>query len=314
MTCHSCRIEAVKAGRARNGAQRFKCQQCHKRFTTPTETLFGTDSRLPEETALRILHCLLEGNSVRSTARLCDVEPKTVLSVLMLASERCERIATERIQHVPVKDVQADEIWGYVYCKEKNRPRGRDEDPAIGDYYCWVGIERTSKLILAWECGKRDQKSADAFMTKLWQATTLERFQLTADGFRAYPSAVDYAFGERLDFATLTKIYAVGREGEARYTPPKIERTIKTAYTGDPDEKHVCTSHIERQNLSIRMGMRRMTRLTNGFSKKAENLKAAYALWFSFYNFCRIHQTLRITPAMAAGITDHVWSVRELLA
>jgi transposase-like protein/IS1 family transposase len=312
VTCHSCRIECKRKGRDRKGVQRFQCRQCSKTFLEPQEKPLD-GMYLPVEKAEAVLKLLLEGTSIATAERLTGVHHTTILKLLVLAGEKCERLSAERIKHVPVADVQADEVWGYVYCKEANRPFDREDDATIGDFYTFIGIERTSKLILAWECGKRDQKSTDAFMTKLWHATHLERFQLTTDGFRSYPSAVDLAFGERVDFATLVKQYAVGREGEARYAPPKIQRTIKTAYTGDPEEKRVCTSHIERTNLSVRMGMRRMTRLTNAFSKKAENLKAAFALWLTFYNFCRVHKTLRCTPAMAAGIADHIWSVRELL-
>jgi IS1 family transposase len=223
-----------------------------------------------------ILHCLLEGNSVRSTARLCDVEPKTVLTMLKLAGENCERIMGRMVVNIPVTDVQCDEIWGFVQKKEAHKYPWEANDNSIGDAYCFVAIERESKLILNFALGRRDQATTDTFIEGLRAATAPQRFQITTDGFQ--PDA----------------------------TPKAI--------MGKPDKARICTSHVERQNLSIRMGMRRMTRLTNAFSKKWENLWAAYCLWFAFYNFCRIHQALRVTPAMQAGITDRVWDLENLIS
>jgi transposase-like protein/IS1 family transposase len=312
MTCHSCRIEAVKAGRARNGAQRFKCQQCRKRFTEPQERLFGDDSRLPEVTTLHILHCLLEGNSVRATARLCEVEPKTVLHVLALAGERCERLLGKTIINVPVKDVQADEIWSFIGKKQKQvQP---EDDPNLGDAYCFVAIERTSKLVLNFALGKRDQATTNIFIEGLRHATSRKEFQITTDGFTPYVSAIENTLSDRVDFAQLIKVYRATPEGERRYSPAEVVSTEVVVGIGSPDPKRICTSHIERQNLSMRMGIRRFTRLTNAFSKKWDNHWTALCVWFAFYNFCRVHQTLRITPAMAAGISDHIWTIRELIS
>ena len=276
MTCHSCRIETVKAGKGRNSTQRYRCQQCGKRYSEPREKPFGADVRLPKEKVHMILHCLLEGNSVRSTARLCDVEPKTVLTMLKLAGENCERIMGRMVVNIPVTDVQCDEIWGFVQKKEAHKYPWEANDNSIGDAYCFVAIERESKLILNFALGRRDQATTDTFIEGLRAATAPQRFQITTDGFQ--PDA----------------------------TPKAI--------MGKPDKARICTSHVERQNLSIRMGMRRMTRLTNAFSKKWENLWAAYCLWFAFYNFCRIHQALRVTPAMQAGITDRVWDLENLIS
>jgi IS1 family transposase len=219
-------------------------------------------------------------------------------------------LLTEKIRGLSVADVQADEVWGYVWCKEKNKPT---DSPFIGDAYSFVGSERNSKLILAWHLGRRTAEHAMEFTERLRTATS-GRFQITADGWPSYRDCVPYSVGMRADSATLVKVYQSDREIEARYSPPEVAATIVTPIHGKPDPAPICISHVERQNLSIRMGMRRMTRLTNAFSKKWENLRAAYALWFAFFNFCRVHKTLRCTPAMEAGIADHVWSVRELLA
>jgi transposase-like protein/IS1 family transposase len=312
MTCHSCRIETVKAGRAKNGTQRHKCQQCGKRFTEPVERILGSDSRLPEEKALMILRCLLEGNSVRSTARLCDVEPNTVLNILALAGERCERLIGDKLRNVPVTDVQADEIWSFVGKKEKRRQPG--DDSTLGDCYTFVAIDRVTKLVLNFSVGRRDQSTTNVFVEGLRQATAHQRFQITTDGFAPYRSAIDNTLGDRVDFAQLIKVYRATAEGERRYSPAEVVSTEVVVGIGQPDPARICTSHVERQNLSMRMGIRRFTRLTNAFSKKFENHWAAICLWFAYYNWCRIHQTLRITPAMAAGITDHVWELKELVS
>jgi len=312
VTCHSCKIDAVKSGRARNGAQRFKCQQCRKRFTEPQERLFGTDSRLPEDKALMILNCLIEGNSARSTARLCGVEPKTVLSILTLAGERCERVMSEKIRNIEVRDVECDEVWSFIGKKAKNlRP---EENQLLGDCYVFVGIERHTKLVLNIAIGKRDQVTTDAFIEGIRQVTTKSHFQITTDGFQPYKYAIPRFLGDRCDFAQLIKVFRATREGEARYSPAEVKSVEEVIVMGRPDRERICTSIIERSNLSLRMGLRRFTRLTNAFSKKWENHCAAVMLWYAFYNFCRVHKSLRVTPAMAAGITDRVWEIRDLIS
>jgi transposase-like protein/IS1 family transposase len=312
MTCHSCLIDTVKAGLARNGAQRFKCQQCNKRFTPPTERIFGSDSRLPEEKALMILRCLMEGNSVRSTARLCDVEPKTVLNILTLAGERCERIMADKIRNIKVRDVECDEVWSYVGKKEKRvRP---EDDQNLGDCYTFVAIERHTKLVLQITMGKRNQQTTDVFIEGLRHATAHCRFQITTDGFTPYRSAISNTLHDRCDFAQLIKVYRAAPEGERRYSPAEVQSVETVIALGRPDPERICTSIIERSNLSLRMGLRRFTRLTNGFSKKWENHWSAVAVWYAYYNFCRIHKSLRVTPAMAAGIADKVWDLRDLMA
>jgi IS1 family transposase len=174
-------------------------------------------------------------------------------------------------------------------------------------------MERNTKLVLAWHLGKRTVKSTDTFIGKLAYATSEDRFQLTTDGFQPYVNTVKMLLRDRVDFAQLIKVYGVSRDGEQRYSPAEVVDSVPVEIMGRPVADRICTSHIERQNLSIRMGMRRMTRLTNGFSKKWENLEFAYALWFAYYNFCRVHKTLRVTPAMEAGITDHIWTIAELI-
>jgi len=314
VTCHNCRTDMVKAGKGRNQLQRYKCQQCGKRYTEAHEKPFGEDVRLNQNVVVSILHCLLEGNSVRSTARLCSVEPKTVLAMLEHAGKNCERIMGKLLVNVPVKDVQCDEIWGFVQKKEAHKFPFEASDTSIGAAYCFVAIEWHSKLVLNFALGRRDQAITDAFIEGLRGATANQRFQITTDGFQPYKSSIETTLGDRVDYAMLIKTYAESAEGERRYSPAEVVDAKPVTVIGNSDQAKICTSHIERQNLSIRMGMRRMTRLTNAFSKKWENLWYAYCLWFAFYNFCRVHRTLRVTPAMEAGITNRVWDIENLVS
>ena len=309
MTCHYCRNTCKRFGKHRNGLQRFRCNQCAKTFTEEHDRPLD-DMRLPLDRAVSILQLLLEGMSVRSVERVTGVHRDTILRLLVRAGDRCETLMVDKVCNLPVKDVEVDEIWGYVGKKEGHKS---DEDGAeLGDAYCFIGMERSTKLVLAYHLGKRTAKSTDDFIGKLAYATSTDRYQLTSDGFKPYVSAVKMILRDRVDFAQLVKVYGAPRDGEQRYSPAEVVDSVPCEIMGRPVRDRICTSHIERQNLSVRMGMRRMTRLTNAFSKKWENLQAAYSLWFAFYNFCRVHKTLRVTPAMEAGITDHAWSIAEL--
>ncbi len=312
MTCHSCRIVCKKFGKHRNGLQRFRCVQCRKTFTEDHDRPLD-DMRLPLDKAVSVLTLLLEGMSVRSVERVTGVHRDTILRLLVFAGDRCRRLMQRKIEHLDVRDVEADEIWGYVYKKEGHiRP---DESRApVGDAYCFVAMERNTKLVLAFHLGRRCRVDTEAFLNKLRYATSDRRFQLSTDGFQAYAPAVGLTLQDRVDYAQIIKVYGAPRDGEQRYSPAEVISTETVPVMGKPDFRRVCTSHVERQNLSIRMGMRRMTRLTNAFSKKWENLEAAYYLWFAFYNFCRVHKSLRITPAMEAGVTDHAWNILELVS
>jgi IS1 family transposase len=270
--------------------------------------------RLPLNQAVRVLKLLLEGMSVRGAERITGVHRDTILSLLVLAGERCQRLMDEKIKGIEVRDVEVDEIWGYVYKKEGHKPEHEKNIMEIGDAYCFIAMERNTKLVLTHYLGKRTGQSTDEFISRLALATAPQRrYQLTSDGFYPYKPAVKSFLRGRVDFAQLVKVYASPREGEQRYSPAEVVDSVPSKVMGNPDSDRICTSHIERQNLSIRMGMRRMTRLTNAFSKKWENLQAAYSLWFAFYNYCRVHKTLKVTPAMESGLSDHIWSLNELL-
>jgi IS1 family transposase len=265
------------------------------------------------EDADKVLSMLVEGCSVSSVKRLTGIHPKTILKLLVVAGERCEKVMGRLIVNVPVRDVQCDEIWGFVKKKEAHKFPFEKDDKNIGDAYCFVAIERKNKLVLNFALGRRDQATTDIFIEGLRAATAANRFQLSTDGFGPYVSAITTTLSDRADFGQLIKTYAAPREGEARYSPPEVVGAMKKPIMGDPDPDKICTSHIERQNLTMRMQIRRLTRLTNAFSKKWENLWAALCVHFAWYNFVRVHKTLRVTPAMEAGLTDHPWSIRELL-
>jgi len=223
VTCHNCKIDMVKAGKGRNELQRYKCQQCGKRFTEPHDKPFGEDVRLKQDVVVSILHCLLEGNSVRSTARLCGVEAKTVLTMLEHAGKNCERIMGKLLVNIPVKDVQCDEIWGYVQKKEAHKFPFEAHDNSIGDAYCFVAIERNSKLVLNFALGRRDQATTDAFIEGLRGATAAQRFQITTDGFQPYRSSIETTLGDRVDYGMLIKF------GESRISYPRYYPKFKPA-------------------------------------------------------------------------------------
>jgi len=314
MVCHNCQLLAKKFGKDRRGNQRYYCATCAKTFSAPREKPLE-NMYLPMDRALLCLHLLVEGNSIASATRVSGVDKGTILSLLKVAGQRCLRLMDERVKGVKVKYVEADEIWGFVQKKERRKKTEEANNPYIGDAYTFVGIEATSKLILCFELGRRDEPTALAFMEKLQRATD-GRFQLTTDGLLAYIDAVETVFGADIDFAQLVKSYVSDTAGpaERRYSPGDFISAVKTVIMGQPNKKSICTSYVERQNLTMRMAIRRLTRLTNAFSKKWENLKLALVLHFAYYNFCRVHQTLRCTPAMDAGITDHIWNLGELLA
>ncbi len=312
MTCEDCNIRCQRFGKHRNGLLRFRCPQCKRTYTEPHTQTLGM--YIPQEKAVMVIQLLLEGNSIRSTERITGLDRNTIMKLLVLAGEKCEKLLESRIKNIPVSDVQCDEIWGFVQKKEGHKWMYESDRKDIGDAYCFTAVERNSKLLLAWHLGRRDAESTVAFIEKLRTATAEKQFQVTTDGFRPYVDAIDTALVDRVDFAQLVKVYATSNEAEHRYSPGEVAGAVPSVITGNPDPRRICTSHVERHNLSIRMEMRRMTRLTNAFSKKWDNLKAAYALWFAWYNFGRIHRTLRMTPAMEAGITDHIWTIAELLA
>lgn len=224
----------------------------------------------------------------------------------------CARYQDEVVRNIRARRVQCDKIWQFCYAKAKNVPAEKQGVFGYGDVWTWVGIDADTKLIISWLVGTRDAGSAYTFMMDVADRVR-GRLQLTTDGHTPYLAAVEHAFGADVDYAMLVKLYGSDPAAEKRYSPAQCIGTRCHTVTGDPDPKHISTSYVERQNLTMRMSMRRFTRLTNGFSKKVENHTAAVALHFMHYNFARVHQTLRVTPAMEAGIADHVWTLGEIV-
>lgn len=308
--CAMCETPCNRFGKHRNGLRRFRCSSCGKTYTESHKRPFGAMT-VPTDKAVLALQLLVEGTSIRSTERITGLHRDTILRLLVNAGEKCEKLMARKIVNVPVRDVELDEIWGFVGKKEKRVQC--DDDPSFGDAYTFVAIERNTKLVLNFTLGKRNQATTDAFVEGLRLATANKPFQVTTDGFAAYRSAIWNTLSDRVDFAQLIKVYRAVPEGERRYSPAEVVSTEVVPVIGTPDPKRICTSIVERQNLTMRMQIRRLTRLTNGFSRKFENLWAALCLHFAYYNFCRIHKSIRVTPAMEAGITDHVWTILEIL-
>ena len=261
----------------------------------------------------KIISCLVEGCSLRSTVRLTGFSRKGVSRVLVDVGAACAAYHDKAMRNLPCKVLQVDEAWTFTYCKQANIPEQFKDSNGVGDTWTWVAIDADTKLIPAWHVGDRSTDSASVFVQDL-KDRLANRVQLTSDGHRPYLEAVESAFGSEIDYAMMVKLFGKQYGFEGRYSPPKCTGVRRRTIVGKPSKERVSTSFVERQNLTLRMNNRRFTRLTNGFSKKIENHRHSLAIHFMHYNFCRIHQTLRVTPAMEAGLTDHVWSVEEIIS
>jgi IS1 family transposase len=271
-------------------------------------------NRLSREQRCQIVRTLVEGNSIRATCRITGIAKGTVLKLLADLGPVCAAYEDDHLVNLETHRVECDEIWAFVHAKAKNVPVERQGEFGIGDVWTWTAIDAQSKLVINWTVGNRDTDTAVAFMRGVAKRLK-HRVQLTTDGHRPYLYAVDDAFAGEVDYAQLIKLYGADKTAETRYSPAVCTGSKREVVVGSPDKGLISTSYVERQNLTMRMGMRRFTRLTNGFSKKAENLAYAVALHFMYYNFARPHQTLRgQTPAMAAGVADHVWEISEIVA
>lgn len=268
-------------------------------------------NRLTTSKRAEIIRCLVEGNSIRSTVRITGAAKNTVTRLLVDLGAACSAYQNKHLRNLTCQRIQVDEIWSFTYAKAKNVPTAKAAPDGAGDTWTWTAICADTKLVPSWLVGGRDGEYALAFIDDLRQRLA-NRVQLTSDGYKAYLEAVEEAFGDDVDYAVLQKLYGTAPEAQTRYSPAKCIGVRSDDITGSPDPKHVSTSYVERQNLTMRMHMRRFTRLTNGFSKKLANHEAAVALHFMHYNFVRIHQSLRIAPAMAAGVTDRLWSIEDI--
>ena len=272
-------------------------------------------NKLPIKTRSLILNMLCEGQSMRATARLADVSFNTVAKLLIDAGKVCADLHDELVQGVTARRIQCDEIWAFTYAKQKNVATAKAAPSEAGDTWTWTALDSDSKLIVSWLVGGRDGEYAISFMDDL-RSRLVNRVQLTTDGHKAYLEAVEGAFGADVDYAQLIKLYGepTGQKGhERKYSPSECTGTRKSRVEGNPDPAQVSTSYVERQNLTMRMQMRRFTRLTNAFSKKFENHMHMVALYTVWYNFIRIHKTLRVTPAMEAGLSETVWDMEDLV-
>ena len=269
-------------------------------------------NKLSTEKRAQVIAALVEGVSINATVRMTNVSKPTILKLLKDLGCACAEYQDRTLRGLKCRRLQCDEIWSFVLMKQKNIPAARVGEWGIGDVWTWTAIDADTKIIPSWLIGPRDAGTAHAFIEDLASRLT-HRVQLTTDGLKAYLDAVYDAFGGEVDFSQLVKLYGAEQAGEARYSPPKCIGCRKTKIIGKPDPEHVSTSYVERQNLSMRMGMRRFTRLTNAHSKKVENHEHAVALYFMHYNFARVHMSLRVTPAMEARIADHVWSLEEIV-
>jgi IS1 family transposase len=271
-------------------------------------------NRLTNEKRTAVIKCLCEGLGIRATVRMTGVSKNTIVKLLTEIGTACSDFQDKIFRNLKCKRIQCDEIWSFCYAKDKNVPKDKRGKFGFGDIWTWTAICPDTKIIPSWRVGGRNAWHAQHFMYDLAERLA-NRIQLTTDGHRVYLQAVEGAFGNEVDYAMLVKLYGdAPRDKEARYSPAECISCRAVPIVGEPDHEHISTSYVERHNLTMRMTMRRFTRLTNAFSKKLDNHIAALSLYFMYYNFCRVHQTLRVTPAMEAGLSDHVWNVEEIVA
>ncbi len=270
-------------------------------------------NRLKEDKQIAILSMLVEGNSIRSIERMTGVHRDTIMRLMVGMGERCQAFMEAKMKNLGCTRLEIDEIW--TFCGKKQvRLAGNERRCALlGDQYVFYAIDPITKLIPTWVIGKRDAVTTDTFVWKLKHCLNGVKPQISSDAFRPYFYAMSSVFGSEVDYASITKEYESAPVGPGRYAPPRVAGTIKRVYQGKPDNRYICTSYVERHNLTIRTFMRRFTRLSLGFSKKMANLRAAVALHFAYYNFCWIPRTTRVTPAMEAGIADRLWTIADLL-
>ena len=313
MNCPYCEGLPKKHGKDRYGNQRYRCKECGKTYIDK-ERLAGKN--LAADKIELVIKLLVEGNSIRATERISNVHRDTVLRLLETVGKRCMWIQEELVRGVKVSDIEADEIWGFVEMKQKTaNNNGLGDEEKKGSVYTFTAIEANSKLIVAWHLGKRTEHHTYLFLEKIYHAVkdATTRFQMSTDAFKGYDHSVNEVLGAIADYGQIIKIYGKPNPDEIRYSASDVIEVKKRIISGNPTMETISTSYVERQNLTMRMSMRRLTRLSNGFSKKFENLEYALALHFAYYNFCRIHSSIRCTPAMEAGISKHVWDIKELV-
>lgn len=271
-------------------------------------------NRLSVDDRVRILGALVEGNSIRGTARMCGVDKKTVLRLLADVGDACDVYQDHALRNLKSEQIQCDEIWSFCHAKERNLPVEKRGADGVGDLWTWTAIDSDTKLIVTWHLGKRTRGDADQFIHDLSERITSARVQISTDGLGSYIEPIQRWFHHRADHGSEVKDYGIldDESPDRKYSPMVVKRVIRTPIYGVPDPDRISTAHVERNNLTMRMSMRRFTRLTNGFSKKAENLQRALALHFMHYNFCRKHSSIKTTPAIKAGLTNRMWTLHDL--
>ena len=279
----------------------------------PFSSIMVSMNSLTNDQRIQVIGQIFEGSSIRTTVRLTGVAKNTIVKLLREIGAVCAQFHDKTLRNLPCKRIQCDEIWSFCYAKDKNVPQEKRGTFGFGDVWTWTAIDPDTKLIASWAVGRRDAGTAYEFMNDL-AGRLANRVQLTTDGHRAYLQAVEDAFGANIDYAMLIKLYGGDDQPDTKYSPAKCIGTREIKMNGNPKPTGISTSHVERHNLTMRMSIRRFARLTNAFSKKLSNHVAMFSLYFVYYNFCRVHQTLRVTPAMEAGIADHVWDVKDLVA
>jgi transposase-like protein/IS1 family transposase len=306
----ACEHAWKKNGFDKNGNPRKRCKLCGTSYVDRKFTALG-EMRIDLDKAAQAIGLLCEGMSVRAVCRLTGLNKQTVLRLVVRAGRGVAELSEQTIRGLTVAEVECDELWAFIYCKNrtaKTSDRGSD----VGDLYCYLGIDRNTKLILATAYGKRITETGAYFMHRLKRAATTIG-QISTDGWGPYPGLIDLLWGSDINYGQIVKIIGSAPVAVTRYSPGKIKEVRRKRVIGEPKVDRISTSFAERMNLSIRMSVRRMTRLTNGFSKKWSNHEAMLDLFFGVYNFCKVHGTLKTSPAVAAGLTDHVWTIRELL-
>jgi transposase-like protein/IS1 family transposase len=315
MTCIKCQHQTCKKfghfGKRR--IQRWRCQSCNSTFCEPHDKLTRDTITSRPEVAALVIKCLVEGCSIRTTERMTGVNRNTIMRLLLIAADRCATMMRHKLENLSVGLIQCDELHCFV--QKRERRTSIEESDDVGEQYTFIGMDADTKLVFSWLTGKRTTANTITFMRDLYSRTEWGLHpQLTTDGWGPYRLAVAATFRDSVDFAQLQKVYAPSAQGRGGYAPPRFREAVRRTVTGSPDPRYISTSYIERQNLTLRMMSRRFTRLTNAFSKKLTHLKAAITLHFAYYNFCRVHSTLKTTPAIRAALTDHVWTISELLS
>lgn len=314
MNCTDCNNETKRNGKDRHGNQRFRCVPCNKTHTEP-KTKMLNNMYLPDDKAVTCLQLLVEGMSIRSIERVTGTNRNTILSLLEIVGKKCLWIQENLVKDVKVDFIEADEIWSFVQMKDKTKHHNEIENEKIGSTYTFTAIDPNSKLIAAWHLGRRSEVDACTFLGKLQNAVDQDAgFQISTDAWSGYRLTVPAVLGEQVDYGQIKKYYGIPNPTKVRYSCGDVIGCKKKRISGNPVKKNISTSIVERNNLTMRMSMRRMTRLTNGFSKKWDNLNYSLALHFCHYNFCRPHKSLfGATPAMAANLASEKWTLKDLL-